>query len=68
MGFEVNLCDGCTANEVVNREQLMVTWHVNNMKANHLEDEVSLEFVDCLHSVCNDEDISATKIKQWTMT
>ena len=60
-GFELNPCDGCTANEVVNREQLTAMWHIDNVKARHLEDKASLEFVNHLSSVHANKEIGITK-------
>ena len=37
-GFSMNEYDPCVANKMVNRKQMTVTWHVNNLKAYHEDD------------------------------
>ena len=50
MGFEINLHHCCTVNKIVNREQMTVVWHVDNVKASHMEDKVSERFL-IIHTV-----------------
>ena len=35
MGFEVNPDDPCVANEMVNRHQMTICWHVDDLKVSH---------------------------------
>ena len=37
-GFVVNPYDPCVANKVVNRIQMMLNWHVNDLKVSHVEE------------------------------
>ena len=45
-GFKLNPHDPCVANEMVNGEQLTLTWHVDDVKASHEEKKVIDEFVE----------------------
>ena len=52
IGFELNLCDSCVANGMVNGKQQTTVWHVNNVKASHVNSEVNdsfLQFVKDKH-------------------
>ena len=40
IGFELNPYDPCVANNTINGKQLALVWHVNNIKASHVEEEV----------------------------
>ena len=40
IGFELNLYDPCVANKTINRKQLALVWHVDYIKASHVEAEV----------------------------
>ena len=39
MGFGVNPYDPCVANTMINGPQMTVTWHVNDLKISHKEEE-----------------------------
>ena len=34
-GFQVNLYDPCMANKQINGDQMMVVWHVDDLKISH---------------------------------
>ncbi len=36
-GFEINPYDPCAANSDINRKQMTVTWHVDELKVSHME-------------------------------
>ena len=38
--FELNPCDPYVANKTINGKQLTLVWHVDNIKASHVESEV----------------------------
>ena len=38
MGFEINPCDMCVANKMVNGKQCPIVWYVDGLKVSH-EDE-----------------------------
>ena len=40
IGFELNLLKPCVTNKIINRKQLTLVWHVNDIKARHVEAEV----------------------------
>ena len=44
-GFELNPCDPCVANKMVNSEQLTACWHVDNLKSSHIDPKVNDEFL-----------------------
>ena len=43
--FELNLCDLCVANKMVNGEQLTVCWHVDDLKSSHIDPKVNNKFL-----------------------
>ena len=40
IGFELNPYDPCVANKTINRKKLTLIWHVDDIKAGHVEAEV----------------------------
>ena len=40
IGFDLNPYDSCVTNKTINGKQLTLIWHVDNIKANHVEAEV----------------------------
>ena len=61
-GFELNPCDGCTANEIINGKQMTMLWHADDVKASHDEMEALEEFVDHLRGTHDDEEIGTIKV------
>ncbi len=49
-GFKLNPYDPCVANKMVNGKQLTITWHVDDLKASHVDSAVLEEFVKWLES------------------
>ena len=47
-GFKVNPYDPCVANKMVNGKQLTITWHVDDLKASHVHENVLDQFVEWL--------------------
>ena len=48
IGFELNPYDPCVANKIINRKQLTLVWHVDDIKARHDEEEVVTRMVKWL--------------------
>ena len=44
-GFEINPYDPCVANKMVNGKQLTISWHVDDLKASHMDSKVIDEFL-----------------------
>ena len=44
-GFEVNPYDPCVANKIVNGTQMTVTWHVDDLKVSHKDDDEITKFL-----------------------
>ena len=44
MGFEVNPYDSCAANMMVDRGQITVCWHVDDLKIPHVDEATVREF------------------------
>ena len=51
--FEINPCDPCVANEMVNSKQLAVTWHVDDLKASHVDLNVTDELTEWVKKTCS---------------
>lgn len=47
-GYKINPYDSCVANKVINGKQHTVTWHVDDLKASHVESKVNEEFIKWL--------------------
>ena len=47
MGFKVNGCDPCVANEMVNGKQLTACWHADDTKASHADPKAIDQFMHC---------------------
>ena len=43
-GFVLNPYDPCITNKEVNRSQMTVCWHANNLKSSHIDLKVNTEF------------------------
>ena len=48
IGFELNPYDPCVANKTINGKQLTLVWHVDDIKASHVEAEVFTRMVKWL--------------------
>ena len=40
IGFDLNPYDSCVANKTTNGKQLILVWHVDDIKASHVQEEV----------------------------
>ena len=47
-GYEINPYDPCVVNKQINGKQHTVCWHVDDLKASHVETQVNDEFLDWL--------------------
>ena len=60
-GFEVNPYDPCVANKIVNGKQLTVVWHVDDLKASHVDPKVIDGFIKWLKDKYEDKEIGLLK-------
>ena len=51
IGFKMNPYDPCVANNTINRKQLTLVWHVENIKASHVEEEVVTRMAKWLRKI-----------------
>ena len=51
MGFEINPYDPCVANKMVNGSQMTVTWHVDDLKISHKDEEELTKFILKLNGI-----------------
>ena len=61
-GFVVNPYDPCIANKTVDRKQLTVTWHVDDLKVSHVEQEVIKNFIKWVHNMSKEKNIKKVKL------
>jgi hypothetical protein len=61
IGFEVNPCDPCVANRIVNGKQHTVSWHVNDLKSSHVNSKVNDQFLQWLEKMYASNDIGHVK-------
>ena len=52
MGFEINPYDTCMANKLMNKKQMTVRWHVDDLMISHVDKGETLKFVKCINGVC----------------
>ena len=45
MGFEINPYDPCVANKMVNRTQMTIRWHVDDLMISHLSQDKIMKIV-----------------------
>lgn len=49
-GYVINPYDSCVANKVINGKQCTITWHVNNLKISHVDEQVVHEIISQLRN------------------
>ena len=54
-GFTPNRYDSCVVNKKVNRKQLTVAWHMDNLKVSHKEENILDEFIGMMEEECGQE-------------
>ena len=47
IGFKLNPDDPCVANKIINGKQLTLVWHVDDIKASHVEEKVVTRMEKC---------------------
>ena len=47
-GFQINLCDKCVANKIINEKQCTIAWHVDDNKLSHVGSKVVTEVIDLM--------------------
>ena len=61
-GYTVNPYDACVANKVVEDKQHTVCWHVDDLKASHVNTKVNDDFLEWLNEVYGKEgEVKATR-------
>ena len=43
-GYQVNPCDPCVANKMINGKQHTISWHVDDLKSSHVDSKVNDNF------------------------
>ena len=61
IGFELNPCDPCSANTLVNCEQQTMSWHADNVKASHVDSEVDNKFIQFIKNKHEDKNTGKAK-------
>ena len=59
----MNPYDPCVANKLVNGKQLKVTWHVDDLKASHVQEEVIDNFIKWLEAKYGDDEYKVKVVK-----
>jgi hypothetical protein len=62
IGFKINSYDPCVANHIINGKQHTVAWHVDDLKASHINSKVNDEFADWLEHVYGDPKVNVVKV------
>ena len=61
IGFELNPYDPCLANRMVNGQQHTIAWHVDDIKASHVQSKVNDEFLKWLEKTYGEDGIGKVK-------
>ena len=64
IGFEVNPYDPCVANKMVKGKQMTILWHVDDLKASHVDEKVLEEFVEYLRTIYDNNEIGKIKVNK----
>jgi hypothetical protein len=54
MGFEINPYNPCMANKLMDRKQMTVRWHVDDLMISHVNQDKILKFVKCIKDIHGD--------------
>ena len=46
VGFQINPCDKCVANKIINGKQCTIVWNVDDKNLSHVDSEVVAEVID----------------------
>ena len=50
-GFFINPYDPCVANKVVNSKQVIVIWHVDDLKVSHVDENKNTKFAEWMKKI-----------------
>ena len=62
IGYKLNPYDMCVANKIVNEKQHTLTWHVDDIKASHLDSKVNDEFAAWAEQTYGSEELGHVKV------
>jgi hypothetical protein len=62
IGFVPNPYDPCVANQIVNGKQHTLTWHVDVIKATHVDSKVNDRFLVWLEKTYGEDGIGSIKV------
>ncbi len=51
MGFEINPYDPCNANKMVNKSQMTIRWHVDDLMISHLKQKEIMQVVQQINDI-----------------
>ena len=61
IGFIVEHYDTCVSDNIVNGNQFTITWHVDDLKTSHINSTKVDNFILCIKSKYEDEEIGKVK-------
>ena len=61
IGHEVNPCNPCVANKMVNGRQHTILWHANDLKSSHVDPKVNDAFCKWIDDKHGDNEIRRAK-------
>ena len=64
-GFMLNSYDPWVANCDVNESQMTITWHVDDLKISHVDDEEVTKMIDWFKSIYGKVKVSCGKLHQY---
>ena len=62
IGYKLNPYDMCVANKIVNEKQHTLTWHVDDIKASHLDPKVNDEFAAWAEQTYGSDELGHVKV------
>ena len=65
IGFELSPDDKCLANQMVNGSQMMVIWHVDNLKILHADPKEVMKVEECLKWIYGKVNMTRVKAHEY---
>merc|ERR1719410_1029553 len=62
IGYKLNPYDICVANKIINKKQHTLTWHVDDIKASHIDPKVNDNFAEWAERIYGSDELGHVKI------
>ena len=66
IGCQINPCETYVANKMINNKQHTLAWHVDDIKASHVNPTVNDKFAEWCESIYGSKELGSIKVKRST--